>query len=212
MWSVPYADCLSLLLAVFIGGAIGAERELRHKAAGFRTLICICVGATLFTQFSMILGCNGDVGRVAAQIVTGIGFLGAGVIWRDTGRVSGLTTAAAIWLTAALGMGLGLRFYGLVFLVTAVILIVLTGFPQIELFLEGQRRHRLYECTLAGTGQAMQNIRELVSQHGLRLLNEKIEKREGRVIVAMVVLGRPARHDELLRELLNHPDCLSLRS
>ena len=86
-------DLLKLLLAVLAGGLIGSEREYRDKAAGFRTLIFICVGATLFTILSYSMATAGDPNRIAAGTVTGVGFLGAGVIMRDKGRVIGLTTA-----------------------------------------------------------------------------------------------------------------------
>ena len=99
---------IKLAAAVLVGGLIGAEREFRDKAAGFRTIIFIALGSTLFTVFSSLLaGQENDPARIAANIVTGIGFLGAGAIMRDGGRVAGLTTAATIWLTAALGMGIG---------------------------------------------------------------------------------------------------------
>ena len=89
-------EMLKLGLAVLIGGVIGAEREFRDKAAGFRTIIFITIGATLFTIFSSILAGDKDPTRIAANIVTGIGFLGAGAIIREGGRVAGLTTAATI--------------------------------------------------------------------------------------------------------------------
>ena len=89
-------DILKILLAVIAGGLIGIEREFRDKAAGFRTLIFICTGACLFTILSAKLAPNDSV-RIAANIVTGVGFLGAGVILRDGGKVIGLTTAAMIW-------------------------------------------------------------------------------------------------------------------
>jgi putative Mg2+ transporter-C (MgtC) family protein len=84
-------DLVKILLGVLVGGVIGVERELRDKAAGLRTLIFICVGATLFTLFSEKLAGDNDPTRLAANIVSGVGFLGAGVILRDRGRVIGLT-------------------------------------------------------------------------------------------------------------------------
>ena len=100
-------DIIKLLLAVLTGGLIGAEREFRDKAAGFRTIILICVGAALFTMFSLRLGGDKDPVRIAASVVSGVGFLGAGAILRSDGRIVGLTTASTIWLAAALGMGIG---------------------------------------------------------------------------------------------------------
>ncbi len=97
-----------LVLAVVLGGAVGLERETRKKSAGLRTNILICVGATLFTQLSVgLAGEHGDPARLAAQIVTGVGFIGAGTILHSRGTVTGLTSAATIWVVAAIGVALG---------------------------------------------------------------------------------------------------------
>ena len=99
---------IKLLLSVLVGGIVGAEREYRDKAAGFRTILLITLGATLFTIISEELaGSANDPGRVAAGIVAGVGFLGGGVIFKHHGNVSGITTAATVWVAAALGMGIG---------------------------------------------------------------------------------------------------------
>ena len=134
-------DLIKILLAIAVGGAIGFEREYRDKAAGFRTLIFICVGSTLFTMLSISLGGGAadDGSRVASNIVTGIGFLGAGAIIQDRGRVHGMTTAATIWLVAGLGMGIGVGRYGLVVAITAITLAVLFLFPPIERWIDRLR-------------------------------------------------------------------------
>ena len=98
-------DAIRLGIALVIGGLIGAEREYHGKAAGLRTMIMICVGSTLFTMISDRIGGSGD--RIAANIVNGIGFLGAGIIFREDSRVKGLTTAATVWVVSALGMCVG---------------------------------------------------------------------------------------------------------
>src|ERR1700748_177102 len=98
---------IKLVLAIVIGGAIGAEREYRSKSAGFRTLTLICLGATLFTILSQYIGGAGNPDRIASNIATGIGFVGAGVIFKGDSahsKVNGITTAAMIWVVAALGM------------------------------------------------------------------------------------------------------------
>jgi putative Mg2+ transporter-C (MgtC) family protein len=100
-------NVIKIGIAILIGGIIGAERESRDKAAGFRTIILITVGSALFTIFSASMDRGFTRTRMAANIVTGIGFLGAGAIVREHGRIGGLTTAATIWLSAALGMGIG---------------------------------------------------------------------------------------------------------
>lgn len=99
---------LSLGLAAVLGGAIGVEREIRGKSAGLRTNILICVGAALFTHLSVLLARDGgDPTRIASQVVTGVGFLGAGSILRRGAGVTGLTTAATIWIVAAVGVAVG---------------------------------------------------------------------------------------------------------
>ena len=96
-----------LLLSILVGGAIGVEREYRSKSAGFRTLTLICLGSALFTIFSEYIGAGSNPDRIASNIATGIGFVGAGVIFKGDFGVNGITTAAMIWVTAALGMGIG---------------------------------------------------------------------------------------------------------
>ena len=98
-------DIIRLSAALLVGGLIGAEREYHGKAAGLRTMIMICVGSALFTMLSSKIGGSGD--RIAANIVNGIGFLGAGIIFREESRIKGLTTAATVWVVSALGMCVG---------------------------------------------------------------------------------------------------------
>lgn len=120
-------DVLSIVLATVLGGAIGLERELSGKAAGLRTNVLICLGAAVFTIISkrMVEGTDGSIVRVAAQIVTGVGFLGAGAVIQDRRGVHGLTTAATIWLVASIGMGCGAGFHKLAVTSTLLAIIVL---------------------------------------------------------------------------------------
>lgn len=114
---------LDLLLSVLLGFSIGFERKQRFKEAGIRTHTIVCVGAALMTVISRNIG-NGDPGRIAAQIVTGIGFLGAGMIVYKQHEVKGLTTAAGIWATAGIGMACGSRLYIVALGATALIIVV----------------------------------------------------------------------------------------
>ena len=126
-----------LLLAVAIGGLIGAEREVRRKSAGFRTNILIALGSAIFTICSLTLGHGiGDPGRIAAQIVTGIGFLGAGAILRNRSGVHGLTTAATVWVNAALGIAAGGGQYHLAMIGGAITVSVLLVLGPIEAAIE----------------------------------------------------------------------------
>ena len=126
-------DLYSIVLAVVFGAMIGMEREFHGKAAGLRTNILICLGAAVFTIISrqMATGAEGSVTRIAAQIVTGVGFLGAGAIIQDRGGVHGLTTAATIWLVASIGMACGARFYQLALITTLLAIVVLIGLAKI---------------------------------------------------------------------------------
>jgi putative Mg2+ transporter-C (MgtC) family protein len=122
-----------LLLAAAIGGVIGAEREFRRKSAGFRTNILIALGSAIFTVCSLTLGGGvGDPTRISAQIVTGIGFLGAGTILRNRDGVHGLTTAAIVWVNAALGVAAGGGQYRLAIIAGAITLSVLLVMGPVE--------------------------------------------------------------------------------
>jgi len=131
-----------LLLAAGLGAAIGLEREYRDKPAGLRTNILIAVGSALFTSVSIAMSAHGGTpDRIAAQIVTGIGFLGGGAILRSGIRVKGMTTAATIWVNAAIGMAAGAGEYVLAIGSTIVTLVVLVVLPPIERYFEQRRDH-----------------------------------------------------------------------
>lgn len=124
---------LSLGLAALLGGAIGVEREIRGKSAGLRTNILICVGAALFTHLSVLLARDGgDPTRIASQVVTGVGFLGAGSILRRGVGVRGLTTAATIWIVAAIGVAVGVGARIEAIGATLLVILVLTVVQKFE--------------------------------------------------------------------------------
>jgi len=138
-------DYLGVGLAVLLGAAIGLEREISGKSAGLRTNMLICLGAAVFTIISRSLtaGVPSDsVSRIAAQVVTGVGVLGAGAIIQDRGGVHGLTTAATIWLVASIGMACGAAFYSLAVISTAVAITVLLGVTPMAKSIErrGQKK------------------------------------------------------------------------
>jgi putative Mg2+ transporter-C (MgtC) family protein len=134
-----------LALAAFLGGLLGIEREWRNKSAGLRTNILIAMGSALFTLMSidMAKGTGGDSTRIAAQIVTGIGFLGAGAIMRTGVDIQGLTTAAMIWVNAALGVAVGAGEYRVAVVATGVALLALVLLGPVERLIERRRpNHR----------------------------------------------------------------------
>jgi putative Mg2+ transporter-C (MgtC) family protein len=124
---------LRLLLAAGLGAAIGVEREMRQKPAGLRTNMLIALGSALLVAVSIAFGhAGGTPDRVAAQVVTGIGFLGGGAILRSGKSVHGMTTAATIWVNAAVGMAAGAGLYAIAIAATAIALIVLALLPPVE--------------------------------------------------------------------------------
>jgi putative Mg2+ transporter-C (MgtC) family protein len=131
-------DLISIVLAALLGAGIGLERELSGKAAGLRTNLLICLGASVFTIISreMATGAEGSLTRIAAQIVTGVGFLGAGAIIQDRRGVHGLTTAATIWLVASIGMACGGQFYILAIVASAIAVLALIGLGKLSKPLE----------------------------------------------------------------------------
>ncbi len=125
-----------IFLAVILGGVIGIEREIKGKPAGLRTTILICVGSTLFmivsSKFAAISGGRADPSRIAAQVATGIGFLGAGTIIQSGGMVRGLTSAATIWVIGAIGLAIGSSQYTIAIGTTVIILVVLSVLGKLE--------------------------------------------------------------------------------
>jgi putative Mg2+ transporter-C (MgtC) family protein len=135
---------IRLLLALLLGGLVGIEREYRDKSAGFRTLTIICLGSCLFTLVSILLT-NGTTDRIASNIVTGIGFIGAGVIFKGEKGVNGLTTAASVWTVAAIGMAAASGLYSLSIAACFIMLVILIGFHKIEKWLDKTNRERVYK-------------------------------------------------------------------
>lgn len=124
-----------LLIAILAGGGIGLEREMRGKPAGLRTNILICLGSALLMDLSIRITQDsgvGDPGRIAAQVVTGIGFLGAGTILHTRGAITGLTSAATIWVVAAIGLTVGAGYHFEALGATATVMIVLRGLGWLE--------------------------------------------------------------------------------
>jgi len=123
-----------LMLAAFCGAVVGWQRDRRHNVAGLRTMALVAVGASLFTAVNEVVG----VDRVVANIVTGIGFLGAGIIFREEGTVRGITTAATVWAVAAIGVVVGLELYLLALVATGLVFVILEMRPLSE-YISGRR-------------------------------------------------------------------------
>jgi putative Mg2+ transporter-C (MgtC) family protein len=205
-------DVMKLLLALALGGLIGAEREMRDKAAGFRTLMFICSGATLFTIFSLRFSqflpgpATGDPTRIAAQIVSGIGFLGAGVILREHGEIRGLTTASAIWLVAAIGVGVGGGQYLFSVLATGIIVTVLWIFPSLERMMGTISQVRHYQVTTPTSREKYNLLTNQFKKNGLHIMSSRRVRRGENMICYWAAAGRPRNHEALIDELFEDPE------
>lgn len=198
-------DCLEviqLLAALVAGGLIGAERELRDKAAGFRTMIFISVGATLFTLLSVRLGSPYEPSRVAASIVSGVGFLGAGAILRAQGRIVGLTTASTIWLVAALGMAIGGGYFALAASGTLLTLVVLLAFPRIESWMDSIWEVRSYTVACEIGSEVSTTLPDALADSGLRILRSTRSKRGSQIVYHFHVSGSPSLHRQFTDRLI----------
>jgi putative Mg2+ transporter-C (MgtC) family protein len=161
-----------LLMAMLCGGAIGLERELSRKAAGLRTNVLICVGAALFTIVSRHIGGGQpytDPARLVAQVVTGIGFLGAGVILQSRGSITGLTTAATIFVVGAIGISLGDGMIYLALFSTVLIIIVLVVLRRFERILIRRRRVFHYSLQTRDPAELLERLLDLLEKEHMHL-------------------------------------------
>jgi len=205
-----YNLVLRLLLAAALGGMIGLEREASGKPAGFRTNLLICLGAALITEVSysvafaahMDWGSNSDPGRIAAQIVSGIGFLGAGTILHNKGTVQGLTTAATLWVVAAIGMAVGARAYFAAVIGTSLVMLALMLLGRVEDHLIPRRpSDRNMEVTIrlpADTGM----VEKMLLDSGFVVDTMSIDKGPDAVHASFRVRGLAEKWDQAIKGVL----------
>lgn len=208
-WVKHVADVLELqllgylVLAVLLGGAIGLERELRGKAAGLRTNILICLGAALFTRLSVILaGPAGDPARIAAQIVTGVGFLGAGTILHSRGSITGLTSAATIWLVAAIGTAVGAGAILEASGTTLLVLVVLRVLGSLEEYLQRQAIVARLHVETDPDPRMVEEVERVLRETGLEVQEVRTGARGDRMVVHVAVRGPRRLHDDARLSLL----------
>jgi putative Mg2+ transporter-C (MgtC) family protein len=198
---------LKLGLAVLLGGIIGLEREISGKPAGLRTNILICVGAALLTDVSLVLvkGPDGafltDPTRVAGQIITGIGFIGAGTIMQASGTITGLTSAATIWVVCTIGItigaGLFLEATGAGLLVT----LVLAGLGSLEHRL--RRARRVLSCTIrARPGFPQDELEALLGSAGIKILSQRVYDHTEDRVFELKLSGPARQYDVATQKLL----------
>ena len=197
---------LKLVLAVLAGGAIGIERQIAGKPAGLRTNILICLGSALLMDLSINIGVlngaarMGDPGRIAAQVVTGIGFIGAGTIMQARGTILGLTSAATIWVVAAIGLTVGAGFYVEASGATVLTMLVLAGLGRLEHGL--LRARRTMEITVrTRPGVTLDWVKSALAAQGLLVKRSATFDHEDDRVFELTVRG-PARQFEIARNSL----------
>jgi putative Mg2+ transporter-C (MgtC) family protein len=192
-----------LLMACAMGAVVGIEREWRHKASGLRTNMLICMGAALFTMMSIVLaGDNSpNKGQVASNIVQGIGFLGAGLILHTRSRVLGLTSAATVWVVAAIGMACGAGLYVEAAIATAIVYIALRFIGLLEANSGWKRFPMLYEVRGADESAMFADILIVLDREHLRLVIVDRDKLGVQERVTFTLSASSARHKVLLAEL-----------
>lgn len=207
---------LKLVLAVLAGGAVGLERQISGKPAGLRTNILICLGSALLMDLSMNLGMSfggarvGDPARLAAQVVTGIGFIGAGTIMQSRGAITGLTSAATIWVVAAIGLAIGAGFYVEALGTSALVMLVLAGLGHLE--------HRLLRArrTLSATvrtkpGVTLEWLKTQLIGDGLTISHVKSFDHDDDRVFEMMLSGPALQFDIARSTLLDKDDVLNVQ-
>jgi putative Mg2+ transporter-C (MgtC) family protein len=203
---------LRLALAAALGGVIGLEREASGKPAGFRTNLLICLGAALVTELSISIaqdvtlpgGFRSDPGRLAAQIVSGIGFLGAGTIIQARGSVVGLTTAATLWVVATIGMAVGAGAYVQAIVATLVVMLALGILGRFEdHLLPYHFQERQLRVTLRPEYDLVDGVEKYLTDRGYAVRIQEIERRDDVFVVSLSARGRRHEIEIAMRELVS---------
>jgi putative Mg2+ transporter-C (MgtC) family protein len=202
---------LRLVLAAALGGIIGLEREASGKPAGFRTNLLICLGAALLTEISTEVardvelpgGFAADPGRIAAQIVSGVGFLGAGTILRSRGSVTGLTTAATLWVVAAIGIAAGAAAYVHAIAGTVLVMVALMTLGRVEdRLLPHRLSERVFRVVLDPRTELLAGVEEQIRDARFKVTALDVEKGDDTFIASFDTRGAEGSMQALLRELL----------
>jgi putative Mg2+ transporter-C (MgtC) family protein len=196
-----YDNSVKLLVSLVLGALIGAEREYKGRNVGFRTIILITLGSTLFTILSFILGEGNDPSRIASNIVTGVGFLGAGAIFREGASVRGVTTASIIWISAAIGMACGIAQYEFAVMVTTTTLVVLVGFAGVQKFIDKYNKEMIYRVTILNDPAVMSELEKRITAFGLKYDYRSHTKVEKDMVIEYEVRGSESGHNQMIRYL-----------
>lgn len=201
-------EIFKLVVAVVIGCILGFEREYRGKSAGLRTLALICLGSTIFTICSYRLGVEANRDRIAANIITGVGFIGAGVILRNNASISGITTAASIWITASIGMLIGIGDYMFSFISVFLALTILYVLDFIQFWIDNQFQHRTYKV-VSREGCEIDRFNEQLKLYKLKLYKIKTSRLDVQTSIELEVAGKAVNLELFNKWLMENQSVLS---
>jgi putative Mg2+ transporter-C (MgtC) family protein len=204
-FDIATQDLVKIGIAVLCGGLLGMERQYKNKTAGFRTIILICLGSAIFTMVAQRAGAGVNI-----NIVTGIGFIGAGVIFKDNVTISGLTTAAVIWISAAIGMAVGSGNYMLALVSTLLTLMVLLLFNLLERYIDKVHHDKMYQITFNNSSpEKLITTEMLIRKHHLTHRRVKVSKVNECLQVVVLVTGKMNSINRLDEELLKMGQVIS---
>jgi len=200
-FTIPADDLIKVGLAIGCGGLLGIERQYKNKTAGFRTIILICLGSTMYTLVAQRTGVGVNI-----NIVTGIGFIGAGVIFKDNVSVNGLTTAAVIWVSAAIGMAIGTNNYLLAIISSLITILVLLLFHYLEAYMDKVHQNKQYSFVFADADfDNIGLVEEIVKLHHLHSYRVQINKHDNNLLLLLKVTGHKKNIAKLDKEFLGMP-------
>jgi len=194
-----YENIIQILASLAAGSILGIERGFHGKPAGFKTMILICVSSCLFTILSVNL-ISGD--RIASNIVTGIGFIGAGVVFKEGGNVRGITSAAIIWMASAIGMCIGYQHYSLALFVLLVVLIVMIVLFKFEKIFDTFHHSKLYVVHFLSTDYSIEDLEKEMSGLEIQYKRYKIGKKNNVVGVEYDVVIYPLKNMKKIDDFL----------
>ena len=205
--SIP-EDVIKIFVSMVVGAIIGAEREYKSKNAGFRTNTLITIGATLFTLLSREVSGGADF-HIVGNIVVGVGFLGAGAIFKEGANISGLTTAATIWVSAAIGMAIGIGAYVFAFITLVTVLIILLGFAGIQAVIDNRNTEKYYKINIDNHHDINSIIVDLIGECGLNSKQVNMRKQDNKFYYTFKIAGSLAKHEKFLSLLSSSKEILS---
>jgi putative Mg2+ transporter-C (MgtC) family protein len=201
-------DLYKALSAIGAGVILGLERELKDKAAGLKTITVICLGSALFAMLSYKIGAaDQESTRIASYIVSGVGFIGAGVIFKDGVNVSGLTTAGIIWLAAAVGtaIGFGEFFLALTFMIASLSIVLIS--PWLNKLFRARRQNRMLVITIKDKNtDKKQTILSAIKNEGISVEEKKLELKEGLLVISLEIVVKHVNTPWLENYLVSNQD------